>query len=123
MSKPKTTFRIMDDDEPAFSQPIINVEDLPVVDAWLDLPLPPIGALGPSLPYDGRPVLVTADLMVAHPAVWRVTRKFNPATKKLEPTAFWSAHNSGGQRLPFEPVAWRELRETWRAPERTRKPS
>ena len=91
-------------DEPAE----VAVVEQPKADSWqagwTDLPEP-----HESFPFNGQPVLVTADRLVGVPAVWRATRSFSNG--RWSNTAFWAKRNHGGMKLGFVPVAYRKIVE------------
>lgn len=61
-------------------------------------------------PYSGAPVLLTPDGERSHEAVWRRTRAYDRSLGVWRFTGFWARYNSGGQRLGFEPIGYRELK-------------
>jgi hypothetical protein len=82
---------------------------------WLDLPsTPPPGKYGP-FPYDSAPVflgqLLENNNIVSVEAQWRTTREWDKVKMGWMPTGFWTRRNSGGRRIDFEPLGYRELVE------------
>ena len=62
-------------------------------------------------PYGGSPVLLTPDGKTFHPAVWRVTRKFDPIAPGWVSTGFWAVRNGGGRKIDFEPIGFRKFED------------
>jgi hypothetical protein len=62
-----------------------------------------------SYPYDGSPVWLTEDKLMAHAAIWKTTRTYDAPNAKWVDNKFWAKHNSGGQRLHIDPVAYKKM--------------
>lgn len=64
-----------------------------------------------SAPQDGKRIMaISADGMISR-AVWRNTRMFDNCGGRTggiwRVVGFWAVPDTGGNRLSFEPVAWR----------------
>ena len=79
--------------------------DEPPQPEWLELPEYKFEAF----PYDGAPILTVSEEGQIVETVWRTTRAFSGGVWKF--TGFWSRRNCGGQKLGFEPVAYRKIEE------------
>ena len=73
---------------------------------WIALP-----DVSDDYPYDGQPVWLTEDYVVAYPAVWRKTRSYDAPNTKWVTDAYWARHNAGGQRIEFVPVAFKDMED------------
>ena len=72
---------------------------------WLELP----EYESATFPYDGAPVLTVSEEGQVVETIWRQTRAFSGGVWKF--TGFWAKRNHGGQKLGFEPVAYRKIEE------------
>jgi len=90
-------------------------DDTPKADAaeraeWVDLPEPPKVGEQVLYPYDGQAVtLLSSGRDKEAAAVWRSTRAIKDG--RWDSVHFWALRNSGGQRVPFEPVAYKKFEE------------
>lgn len=96
----------LDEPDPA---PVAEVEKtVPGAEGWRDM-----GEIGAD-ETSGRPVVLTGQNQT-QVCVWRVSRRFVPGPDgrggRFEPVGFWALRNSGGQRIQFEPTAWRPYTE------------
>jgi hypothetical protein len=74
------------------------------------LPIPEPATSG--YPFDGRPVLVAADMSSQFvESVWRTSRSFDMKTGSWKHTGFWALRNGGGAKVPFEPTLYRAFVE------------
>ena len=72
---------------------------------WLELPEYKFE----TFPYDGAPIETISEEGQIVETIWRQTRAFSGGVWKF--TGFWAKRNHGGQKLGFEPVAYRKIEE------------
>lgn len=78
---------------------------------WLDLPERPTPGRYGELPYNAAPVLLTPDGERQIVAQWRTSRELDRNALRWVMVGFWTERNSGGRRIEFEPLGWREYVE------------
>src|ERR1700691_3277127 len=82
---------------------------------WFDLPPTPPPGKYDVFPYDSAPVflgqLLENNNIVSVEAQWRTTRQWDKIKMGWMPVGFWARRNSGGRRIDFEPLGYRELDE------------
>ena len=89
-----------DDERKTFS-----VNEMALNSKWLELPEYKFE----TFPYDGAPIKTISEEGQIVETVWRQTRAFSGGVWKF--TGFWAKRNHGGQKLGFEPVAYRKIEE------------
>ena len=92
--------------DPLFEEPA----PAPKVD-WLDMPEPPEPGKYGAYPYDHQYVLLTSDGVSQTEAQWRTTREIDRKLGRWVMVGFWTARNSGGRRIGFEPLGYRRIEE------------
>jgi len=85
-------------------------EDGPIIEAVI---IPrgwePIPEISAHYPHDAQPVYLTSTGKDAHPAAWRTTRAYDAINCRWVYDAYWARHNSGGQRIDFEPIGYKKM--------------
>ena len=93
-----------DEDQPIEAQaPVVEGKS---PGGWDRLPAPGSDS---AFPYDGSPIVVTADGRTGVEVIWRKTRRYYPKLMKFIPVGYWAKRNGGGVKIDFEPVAYRRL--------------
>lgn len=104
---PDPRFAAAPEEEPPAAEPEPTTRrrrksELP--DGWLamDGDTPP--------PQDGKPLWLLGnvdDVFITAEAVWRNTRRW--AQNRWDTVGFWAKRNAGGEKIGFEPMAWRPV--------------
>ena len=99
-------------DTALFDETPVVAKDVDIIPpGWLELPPLPEPNIHdttmPAYPYNGQAVWLTPNGVDMQAAQWRITRSYNPLRVQWVYEAYWARHNSGGQRIDFTPVGYR----------------
>lgn len=69
-----------------------------IPDGWLDMA---------EAPQDGKAIWVIGEAGEYVESIWRHTRVWDKMGGKWRTSGWWAVMNTGGQRVAFEPIAWK----------------